>query len=85
MKTMLKLALMIALLGSTMIAGDMGNGNQCPLEGCQPPPCTLDCGSTAQSGETDFVGASNAISGGGDSLDNVAIDIVEGAYLFFAL
>ncbi len=31
MKTMLKLTLMVALLGSTAMAdGDMGNGNQCP-------------------------------------------------------
>ena len=39
MKTMLKLTLMIALLGSTVSAGDMGaGGRQCPPEGCPPPP-----------------------------------------------
>ena len=44
---MLKVTLMFALLGSTMMAddGQMGSGGRsCPPEGCPPPPCTENCG-----------------------------------------
>lgn len=44
MKTMTKLFLMIVLLGSMAMAGDMGNGGYqgCTVD-CPPPPCTENC------------------------------------------
>ena len=84
MKTMLKLALMIALLGSTVMAdGDMGNGNQCPPTGCVPPPCTVNCGFAAQSDETESTVGSTVIEPTGGSLESIAIDFVEQSYLLF--
>jgi len=80
---MLKLTLMIALLGSTAMAdGDMGNGNQCPPAGCQPPPCTVGCGGSAmQSADTEPAGVTTEQTG--DSLESLAIDLVERSYLLF--
>lgn len=37
MKSILKLALIIALVGTTAMAGEMGNGGGC-TENCTPPP-----------------------------------------------
>ncbi len=87
MKTMLKLALMIALFGSTVMAdGDMGSGGyQCPPTGCVPPPCTVNCGAASQSGETESTGASTATVPTGDTQESIAVDFVEGAYLLFTL
>ena len=46
MKTLTKLFLMIALLGTIAMAddGEMGNGGYqgCTVN-CPPPPCTVDC------------------------------------------
>ena len=81
---MLKLTLMIALFGSTVMAdGDMGTGGyQCPPEGCQPPPCTVDCGGAAmQSGDTESDGVTTEQDG--HSLESIAIDLVERSYLLF--
>jgi len=48
MKTMLKVTLMIALLGTSVLAdGQMGTGGRegCTGENCPPPPpCTENCG-----------------------------------------
>lgn len=48
MKMMLKVTLIIALLGSTVLAdGQMGSGGRegCTGENCPPPPpCTENCG-----------------------------------------
>ena len=84
MKTMLKLTLMIALLGSTVMAdGDMGNGNQCPVNGCPPPPCTENCGLAMQSDETESTGVTNATETGGGSFGSLVIDYVEQTFLLF--
>jgi len=50
---MLKVTLLFALLGSTLMAddGQMGSGGRsCPPEGCPPPPCTENCGRPAEIG-----------------------------------
>lgn len=81
---MLKLTLMIALLGSTMIAGDMGSGGrECPPEGCTPPPCSVDCsgGLAMQSDETGSTVGSTDQTGG--SSESIAIDLVKSSYLLF--
>ena len=45
MKTMTKLFLMIALLGTTAMAdGDQGNGGLTCSVNSPPPPCTINCG-----------------------------------------
>ena len=80
---MLKLTLMIALLGSSITAGDMGSGGyQCPPEGCPPPPppiCTVDCGGTSmQSGETESAGGSADLAN--LSIESIAMDFVEARY-----
>jgi len=82
MKTMLKLTLMIALLGSTVMAdGEMGNGNQCPPTGCVPPPCTENCGAAMQADETGFTSESIATEPAGGSLESFLIDYVEQTFL----
>ena len=55
MKTMLKLALMVALFTSFALAdGDMGSGGYqgCTGDDCPPPPiCTVNCGSAMAAGD----------------------------------
>ena len=72
MKTMLKLTLMVAFLGTSVLAdGDMNSGNRsCPPEGC-PPPCTQNC-VMAQAGDDGTEAVSDAIVAGTD----LAVDLV---------
>lgn len=75
MKTLIKLTLVVSLFGSVALAdGDMGAGNlQCPPEGCQPPPCTVNCpGFTAQRADDGTEPVSDLIIAGTD----MAIDFV---------
>ena len=74
MKTIIKLTLVLCLFGSVAFAGDMpGGGRQCPPEGCTPPPCTVDCGGSAQLGDENAVLASEAIV----TTTDVVIDLVK--------
>ena len=71
---------MIALLGSTITAGDMGSGGyQCPPEGCPPPPCTVNCGGAAmQPDETELTSVSTS-----GSWESLVINYVEESFLLF--
>ena len=80
MKTIIKLTLVLSLFSSVALAdGDMGTGNRtCPPAGCTPPPCTVNCGGSAQLGDEDAVLAAETT---GITTD-LAIDLVKNTLEF---
>ena len=71
MKTMLKLTLMIALLGSTVMAdGDMGNGKSVCTVNCPPPPMVQQAGEdTAIQADTVYISTDVVLDIVKDTLD----------------
>ena len=80
MKTMLKVTLMIALLGTTVLAdGQMGTGGRegCTAENCPPPPpCTVNCGGLT-------MGLEEEITDSTDIVVEIARELVEEYFFTF--
>ncbi len=55
MKNTLSIVLSLVLFASVAFAdGNQGNGGRCTGEGCEPPPCEVDCDPLAYQGSDDF-------------------------------